>query len=59
MKDLAIKRLFDNSRTAADEQNKTELYKLAKEALGNELDDYDLNIEINIVADKTISVKNR
>lgn len=59
MKDLAIKRLFDNSRTTAEKQDKNELYKLAKKALSEELDDYELDIEINIVADKSISIKNK
>lgn len=59
MKDLAVKRLFDNSRIAAEEQDKNELYELAKKALGDELDDYDLNVEIRVVNDKSISIKNR
>lgn len=57
MKDLAIKRLFDNARIESNKQNKEELYNLAKISLANELEKCGLNIEINIVNDKSISIR--
>lgn len=57
MKDLAVKRLFDNARAEANKQNKEELYKLAKTNLYNELSKCGIDIEINIVNDKSISIR--
>lgn len=57
MKDLAIKRLFDNARSEANNQDREELYKLAENSLENELNKYKLYIEINIVNDKSISIR--
>lgn len=57
MKDLAVKRLFDNARNEANKHDKEELYELAKNALSKELIEYGSNIKINIVNDKSISIK--